>query len=139
MKMEAKDPWGALDEEFRENAEHMDEKELRDKIAQVTLNQAALDEAKLQDTDYESKKNAFQNAGAVYREGRKMNNLRHKFLRHMLGVKAKGTGESGLVDDSGDDAAKSIVKDAVDKMKKAVGVGGSVTISAGGKSATISG
>lgn len=139
MKMKGSDPWGALDEEFKENAEHMDEGELRDKIAQVTLNQAALEEAKLEDTDYESKRNAFQNAGAVYREGKKMNGLRLKFLRSMLEAKSKNTGDSGLEETDAEEAAGGIVKDAVDKLKKSVGVGGSVTISAGGKTTTIAG
>lgn len=91
-----KDPFADLDQDFKESAERMAEAELRDKLAQTALNQEALDDAKTKDTDYLAKKDAFSTAGAVYREGKKGNKLRTKYLRLMLDAKGKDTGDSGV-------------------------------------------
>ena len=87
-----KDPFKKLDKDFKEETEKLDEAQLRSKIAKITLDQEALMEAKESDQDLAEKKEAHSTAGAVYREGTKMNKLRVKWLRHMLDAKGKDTG-----------------------------------------------
>ncbi len=91
-----KDPWAGLDDDFKDTAANLSETEVRARIATVTLNQEALMDAKEKDTDLASKKEAYTVAGAGYKEATKANKLRTKFLRHMLEVKGKNTGDSGM-------------------------------------------
>lgn len=128
----SKDPWAGLDKDFRDAVPGMDEKELRNRVAQVALNQEALEEAKTKDADYQEAKDRFSNAGAVYRDGKKRNKLMTKYLRYILDVKCKPTGDSGL-----DEPAKEIVKDAVEKLGASLPAGSTLTVSAAGKTATI--
>lgn len=91
-----KDKFDDLDKDFKEEAEKLDEGQLRTKISEIALNQEALMEAKEQDQDLAQKKEQAKEAGAVYREGSKANKLRVRYLRQMLDAKGKATGESGL-------------------------------------------
>jgi hypothetical protein len=93
---EEKDPFAALDQDFKDAIAGMDEGEIRDRIAKISLDDAALKEAKSNDEDLKQVQSIAREAGAVYREGAKMNSLRIKFARRVLGDKAKYNGESGL-------------------------------------------
>lgn len=93
-----KDPWADLDSDFKDSAAAMGEGEIRTRIAETTLNQEALMDAKGKDQDLAQKKEAYSTAGAGYREATKANKLRVKYLRYMLEVKGKNTGDSGLAE-----------------------------------------
>jgi hypothetical protein len=89
-----KDPFEDLDEDFKDAVAGMDEKAIRDRLAKVTLDQAALMDAKEKDIDLKEKKEAAKEAGAVYREGTKMNKLRVKYARSILDAKGNDTGSA---------------------------------------------
>lgn len=91
-----KDKFEDIDEEFKDSVAAMDEAEIRDQIAKISLTQVAIMEAKDQDADLKMKKEQASEAGAVYREATKMNKLKIEFARRVLGDKGKDTGESGL-------------------------------------------
>jgi len=88
-----KDKFEDLPEEFAEAVAGMEEGEIRDLITQITLNDAALRQAKDDDLDLEAKKEAVKEASAIYREGAKMNRLKVEFCRRVLGDKGKPNGE----------------------------------------------
>lgn len=87
-----KDPFAALDSDFKDLVSGMTEEEIRDKITAVTLNQIELQKAKEDDLDLAQKREAARDAGAIYREGTKMNKLRVLFCHRVLGDKCKDTG-----------------------------------------------
>lgn len=87
-----KDPFEDLDADFKDSVAAMSELEVRQKISSVALNQVALLEAKDADEDYQTKKEIASEAGAVYREGTKMNKIRIAFCKRVLGDKGKDTG-----------------------------------------------
>jgi len=92
MPRPKKERFADLDGDFKDIAAALNEAELRDRIANVSLDQEALMEDKSQDTDLEVKREAARDAGAIYREGTKMNKLRIAYLRQMLDAKGKDTG-----------------------------------------------
>ncbi len=87
-----KDPFAQLDDDFKASANSMDEAEIRNTIAKVALNQAALQELKEQDTDLASKKEIAREAGTQYRDGTKENKAKILYLRQLLGDKGKDNG-----------------------------------------------
>ena len=89
MGRSKKDVFEDLPEEFREAVAGMDEAGIRDQIAKVSLNQAALMEAKDADEDLTVKKEAAKDAGAIYREGTKANKTKVAWCRRVLGDKGK--------------------------------------------------
>ncbi len=88
-----KDKFADVPEEFRDAVAGMQEPQIRDRIAKVSLDQAALIEAKGNDQDLAEKKEQAKEAGAIYREGTKLNKLKIEFCRQVLGDKSKPTGE----------------------------------------------
>ncbi len=95
--MSKENPFEDLPEEFKDLVDGLkDEKDVRDLVAKITLDQAALMEAKANDADLESKREAARVAGAIYREGTKLNSLKVKFCRQVLGDRGKPNGESGV-------------------------------------------
>jgi len=96
MGRSKKDPFADLDQDFKDEINAASKEQIRDKIAQISLNDAALEEAKELDLDLAQKKEAAKEAGAVYREGKKMNKLRRKYARIMLGEKG---GDNGSVEE----------------------------------------
>jgi hypothetical protein len=92
MGRSKKDPFEDLDGEFKNAVAAMSELEIRQKISSVALNQVALLEAKDNDEDFQQKKEASKVAGAVYREGTKMNKVRIQFCKRVLEDKGKDTG-----------------------------------------------
>lgn len=94
MPKQPKDEFEDLPGEFKEAIAGMDEAEIRDRIAKISLDNAALMEAKEQDDDLKIKKEIAKEAGAVYREGAKANKLKIKYARRVLGDKGKPNGDA---------------------------------------------
>ncbi len=90
-----KEKFAELPEEFKDAVAGMQEAQIRDRIAKVALDQAALMEAKDLDEDLAEKKEIANEAGAIYRDGTKMNKLKVEFCRQVLGDKGKPNGDSG--------------------------------------------
>lgn len=89
-----KEAFEDLDSEFKDTVAAMSEEDIRNKLAQVSLNHVELMKAKKDDQDLESKKEAVKEAGAIYREGSKMNKLRIEFCHRVLGDRGKDTGNA---------------------------------------------
>lgn len=92
-KAPKKDKFADVPEEFRDAVAGMQEAQIRDRIAKVSLDQAALIEAKGNDQDLAAAKEQAKEAGAIYREGTKLNKLKIEFCRQVLGDKSKPNGE----------------------------------------------
>ena len=91
-----KDPFAKLDSDFKDAVAGMQEAEARDRIAKITMDTQALLAARKDDEDLKQKQAAARDAGAVYRDAHKMNNLRIEFIRRRLGDLGKPNGESPL-------------------------------------------
>ena len=78
------DPFADLSEDFRNAIDAMDRNDIKKAIGQVTLDQLELMEAQKADEDYQSLKEQFREAGAVYREGTKANSLKLKYAKQAL-------------------------------------------------------
>lgn len=87
-----KDKFADLDSDFKDAVAGMNEAEIRDRIAKISLDQAALLEAKANDIDLKTKREEANVAGAIYREGSKMNRLRIEYVRRVLDDKGKEAG-----------------------------------------------
>ena len=83
-----KDPFAALDEDFKTLVDGSDRDQIRHKISEVSMNQVDLMQAKADDQDLASCHEAYREAGAQYREGTKMNALRIKYAK--LALEGKG-------------------------------------------------
>lgn len=79
-----KDPFADVPEEFRDAIDRMDRDDIKKMIAQVVIGQLELMEAQKADADYQSLKEQFREAGAVYREGTKANGLKIQYARQAL-------------------------------------------------------
>lgn len=79
-----KDPFALVPEEFKEAVVGMNVDEINARIAQVAKDQVDLMKAKKEDQDLEEKKNIFREAGAVYREGSKLNRVKIEYCKAML-------------------------------------------------------
>lgn len=86
---EKKDPFDALDPEYKDSIEAMTVEEIRDRIASVSLAQVELMEARDTDEDYQRAKEEAREAGAVYREGTKANRLKIEFAKRVLQDRGK--------------------------------------------------
>ena len=80
-----KDKFDDLDAEFKDSVASMAVDEIRMKIAQVALNEEENLKAKEDDEDLLAKKEAAKFAGEQYAEASKMNRLRIRFMRRILG------------------------------------------------------
>jgi hypothetical protein len=88
-----KDKFADIPEEFKDAVAGMNEAEVRDRIAQVSLDNAALQAAKALDMDYKAARDQARVAGAVYRDGAKANKLKIEFCRQRLGDLCKPNGD----------------------------------------------
>jgi hypothetical protein len=84
MKRQKKDPFADLDAEFKEAIPTLTAEEIRDRIAQVALNQESLMAAKKDDEDLAECREQLREASAVYRDGTKMNKLRIAYCKQVL-------------------------------------------------------
>ena len=92
----AKDPYELVPAEFKDKINAAADLEVRQMIAQVSLNQAALMEAKEADEDLKQAKEAAKSAGAVYADGTKTNKQCISYGRDLLKARGKPTGDSGI-------------------------------------------
>lgn len=90
-----KDKFADLDEDFRDSIAGMDEAGIKRRIAEIALNQVAMNIAKENDEDLQQKQEAAKVAGEGYREVTKMNRLRIEYARQVLGDKGKDNGSYG--------------------------------------------
>lgn len=79
-----KDPFESLDEQYKDMITSMGEQEIRNQITITALNQSELMEAKTKDQHLTEAKEVAKEAGAIYREGTKMNKLRIEYARQVL-------------------------------------------------------
>jgi hypothetical protein len=84
-----KDPFEALPGEFKDAVLGSDEATIRQRISEVALAQAEMNETEKLDLDFQSKKEAAKVAGEVYREGKKLNQLKIKYMRQVLQSQGK--------------------------------------------------
>jgi hypothetical protein len=82
--MPPKDPFADLSEDFRNTVDAQSRDDIKRTICQVTLDQLELDEAQKADEDYQNLKEQFREAGAVYRDGAKMNKLKIQYAKQAL-------------------------------------------------------
>jgi hypothetical protein len=82
--MGPKDPFADLSEDFRNTVDAQSRDDIKRTICQVTLDQLELDEAQKADEDYQNLKEQFREAGAVYRDGAKMNKLKIQYAKQAL-------------------------------------------------------
>lgn len=83
-KATKKDKFDALDADFRDQVAAMSRKDIREKIAQISIDNQELLDAKEKDTDLMKAKEQAKEAGEVYREGLKMNKLKIAFAKRVL-------------------------------------------------------
>lgn len=79
-----KDPFIDVPEEFKEAVIGMNVVEIKQRIAQVALDQVELMKAKKEDGDLLEKKEAYKEAGMVYREGTKLNRVKIEYCKQMI-------------------------------------------------------
>lgn len=86
-KYAKKDQFEDIADEFKDAVAGMSTDEIRSQIVKVSLNQLELMEAKKQDQDLVDKRDAYNDANAIYREGSKENRLKLEFCKRVLGDK----------------------------------------------------
>lgn len=79
-----KDPFAYLSEDFRSSVDAQSRDDIKRTICQVTLDQLELEAAQKADEDYQTLKEQFKEAGAIYREGNKMNKLKIQYAKQSL-------------------------------------------------------
>lgn len=84
MPKKDKEPFSELPEEFREAVESMNVEEIKQRIAIVALDQVELMKAKKEDQDLFEKKEVYKEAGALYREGSKLNKSKIEYCKVMI-------------------------------------------------------
>lgn len=82
-----KDPFESIPEEFKDAVAGMSVDEIKQRIAQVALDQVELMKAKKEDQDLFEKKEAYKEAGALYREGTKLNKTKIEYCKMMIDSK----------------------------------------------------
>jgi hypothetical protein len=84
MGFKKKDKWEDLDEEFKDAVAAMSKDDIRNRIATIAMAQVELMKAKEDDEDLFKCREAAKEAGAIYRDGTKMNKLRIAFAKQVL-------------------------------------------------------
>ncbi len=79
-----KDPFEGVPEEFRDAIAGMSVEEIKQRIATVALDQVELMKAKKEDQDLFEKKELAKEAGALYREGTKLNKTKIEYCKMMI-------------------------------------------------------
>ena len=74
-------------EEFKDAVLGMNVDEIKQRIAQVALDQVTLMTLKKEDMDLEQARNTYKEAGAQYREGSKMNRVKIEFCKMVIDSK----------------------------------------------------
>lgn len=92
----AKDPFEFVAPEFKDFVNSASDEDVKKKIAEVAMNQAALMEAKEADEDLKEKKAVATEAGRVYTEGTKANKQSIAYARALLGARGSPNGDSSV-------------------------------------------
>lgn len=79
-----KNPYEDVPEEWRESVESATTEEIKKKVAEVALAQAELMKAKKDDADLADRREQYKEAGAIYREGSKMNKCKIEYAKMVL-------------------------------------------------------
>lgn len=88
----AKTEYQDLTTDFQDAVASMSDEDVRKRIAEVALDQAALNEAQALDEDLKTKKEEAKFAGEIYAEGNKANKLKIKYCRSILLNRGKAAG-----------------------------------------------
>lgn len=88
-KYTKKSQFSDLPGEFKDAVDGMDYEQIKERIAQVALDNEELLAAKKNDEDLASKKEATKEASAVYREGSKINILKIRYAKAVLETKGR--------------------------------------------------
>ena len=82
-----KDPFEGVPEEFKDAVAGMTVEEIKKRVAQVALDQVELMKAKVADQDLTEKREIYKEAGALYREGTKLNKTKIEYCKMMIDSK----------------------------------------------------
>lgn len=82
--MGPRDPFADISEDFRNMVDAQSRDDIKKTICQVTLDQLELMDAQKDDEDYQTLKEQFREAGAVYRDGTKANALKIQYAKKAL-------------------------------------------------------
>ena len=85
----AKLPFEDLDKDFQSEVDSMTDQEIRQKMAQVSINEHENREAKKADQDLESKRVLYNEAGEQYREASAGNKQRISYCYSVLEARGK--------------------------------------------------
>lgn len=100
-KAKAKDPFELVPSDFKEGIESAKDEEIRARIAETAMNDAALSEAKKKDQDLKDMREKVKYANEPYSTGAKANKQRIAYARLILEARGKDAGDSGLDDRTG--------------------------------------
>lgn len=89
MGRKKKNKFDDLDADFKSGVESMTDEDIRDKVAQIALDTEELLKAKEDDEDLKEKVQIAKEAGAVYRDGVKMNRVRIQYAQMVLESRGK--------------------------------------------------
>jgi hypothetical protein len=84
FKKTDKDPFEGLEQEYRDAIMGMDVVEIKKRVAETALEQAALMKAKKEDGDLIEKQAAYKDANSTYVENTKLNKLKINFCKMVL-------------------------------------------------------
>ena len=84
-----KEQFADLDSDYQVLIQNMKDGEVRNKIAEVAMNQVELMKMKKEDQHLKEVQNTAKEAGAQYRDGSKMNRLRIEYARFILEGRGK--------------------------------------------------
>jgi hypothetical protein len=85
----AKDKFANLDSDFKDKVAASSAEEIDGILAQIAKDTEALLQAKDADADLDAKKEAYKEAGQVYRDGAKENRLKTRFCMRVLNDQGK--------------------------------------------------
>jgi hypothetical protein len=117
-----KDPYSGLPEGFKEAIEGMSRDEIRKRISDIAILDCEYRAALATDPAVQDAKRTLKNLMEPYRDDFKSCKLQLAYCKQAL-----------------DDKGGATVSSAVEGLQKAIGPNGKMTVSAGGKSATIAG
>ncbi|NBT57365.1 hypothetical protein EBT16_01130 [bacterium] len=89
MGRQKKNKFDDLDADFRSNVESLSDEEIKSRVAQIALDNELLLKAKEDDEDLKEKVQIAKEAGAVYREGVKMNRTKIQYAQMILESRGK--------------------------------------------------
>jgi hypothetical protein len=87
MAKAEKDPFEVVPDEFKDAVAGMNTVEIKQRIAQVALDQVELMKAKKEDQDLLEKREIYKEAGALYREGTKLNRTKIEYCKMTIDSK----------------------------------------------------